>query len=330
MKTFKTLLFSSLILVVLLLAYVTYMKDVTQTTPNTPTEKKPVVCVSSFALFDALKHIAKERIELVNILPFGVDPHSFEPTPKLMGKVEKSALVFYSGAGLEPWTDGFVFKNRAIEVAEFVRLRKIESTSVHHEDAEDAHHDEDEHRDEHPHHEHTGVDPHFWLDFANMKEVAALITQELSTLLPAYAQEFNENKKAYVRSLDLLQKAYKSKLSQCKIDTVVVNHNAIGYLADNYGFKVVALSGLSSEAQPSPKDLTRVFQEIKKDHINTLFFENFVNSKVIERVAKDSGISLKALQTLGNITADEAKAGATYETLMYENLTKLSEAMVCN
>ncbi|MDQ7042804.1 MAG: zinc ABC transporter substrate-binding protein, partial [Sulfurimonas sp.] len=111
---------------------------------------------------------------------------------------------------------------------------------------------------------------------------------------------------------------------------VILNHNALGYLAHRYDFEVHSLSGLSPEAESSAKDIQRVLKEISQDGIQTVFYESFVNAKVIQGIAKDSGVKIEVLQPLGNITADEAKRGATYKSLMLENLKKLSKAMICH
>ena len=285
-----------------------------------PHEQKPIVGVTTFALYDIVQHIAGDKVKLVNILPFGVDPHSFEPTPKLMAKIEKSALVFYSGAGLEPWIHGFSFKQKAVDISKYVKLRKL---SEH--DEEDEH---DAHEEEH--HHHNGLDPHYWLDFDNMKKAAKVITQELIVLQPENKEYFIKNRDAYLHMLDKLNNDYKKVLSECKQKDVLVTHNALGYLADRYGFHVESLSGLSPEAQPSAQAIRRTFQEIHSKGIQTIFYENFVNDKVTKTIAKDANISVDVFQPLGNITADEAKAGMSYEDIMRKNLQKLSKALMCN
>ncbi|WP_418640825.1 metal ABC transporter substrate-binding protein [Sulfurimonas sp. ST-27] len=281
------------------------------------TNTKPIVGVTTFALYDITKHIAGDTLDVVNILPFGVDPHSFEPTPKLMGNIEKSALVFYSGAGLEPWVHGFAFKQKAVNISKYVKLRELADT------------DENEEKEHIGHHHHEGVDPHYWLDFDNMKKAAQVITNELIALQPQYKELYIKNRDRYVKMLNTLDQEYKQKLANCKQKSVVVTHNALGYIADRYGFGVESLTGLSPEAEPSAKAMKRVFQDIRKKGIQTIFYENFVNDKVTKTIAKDANITVDVFQPLGNITADEAKAGMTYQAIMQKNLKKLSKALMC-
>lgn len=282
-----------------------------------PKKQKPIVAVTTFALYDIVKHIAGDTVEIVHILPFGVDPHSFEPTPQLMAKIEKSALVIYSGAGLEPWTQGFHFKSKVIDMSQHVKLRTLGANE----------HELHNHHDAHA--VHTATDPHYWLDFSNMQRATKVITEALSELLPKNSAYYKENEKRYIAMLQNLDKRYKEKLSSCKAGTVVVSHNALGYLSRNYGFHVESLTGLSPEAQPSAKDVTRIMNDIKREGVTTIFFEHFVNDKVIKRIAKDTHIKIDVFQPLANITKDEADAHLDYEDMMKQNLKKLSKALMC-
>ena len=267
-------------------------------------EARPIVAVTTFPLYDITKHIAGESVKIVNILPFGVEPHDYEPTPKLVASIEKSALVLYSGAGLEPWTSGFEFKNRAIDMSRFVALRTLHDT--------------------------TTVDPHYWLDFQNMKKVTEIITQELITVSPKNRTLYLQNKKSYLQMLENLDALYQKKLASCKRDTVVVNHNAFGYLANKYNFHVESLSGLSPDAQPSAKNIIRLIGVIKEHNVSTVFFEDFASDKAIKGVANSAQTTVDILKPLGNITADEANEHLSYETMMKINLEKLSKALSCH
>lgn len=311
MKKFKIL---ALVLVVLFVVVEIFVFNKTEEKQNT----KPIVSVSSFFLYDITKHIAQESVEIVNILPFGVDPHSFEMTPRIMAKIEKSSLVLFSGAGLEPWISKIEFKCKAVDISKSVKLRELAS-------------DEFEFHQHHDHQcAHSTLDPHYWLDFDNMKSAVNVVTQELILLEPKNKTRYLHNRDTYVAMLLKLDESYKQNLSSCRIDHVILNHNSMGYLAHRYGFHAESLSGLSPEAQPTPNDIKRIIHEIDENGINTIFFENFVNSKVMHTIAQDTGVKVQVIESLGNITADEAESNATYEELMYKNLDKLSKALMCN
>jgi len=311
MKKFRIL---ALVLVVLFVLIEIFVFNKTEEKVDT----KPIVSVSSFFLYDITKHIAQDSAEIVNILPFGVDPHSFEMTPKIMAKIEKSSLVLFSGAGLEPWISQIEFKCKATDVSKSVKLRTLDSDEL----------------ESHQHHDHqcahNTLDPHYWLDFQNMKSATNVVTEQLILLEPKNRDLYLRNSNKYLTMLAKLDASFKQNLSSCRIDHIILNHNSMGYLAYKYGFHAESLSGLSPEAQPTPNDIKRIIHEIDENGINTIFFENFVNSKVIYTIAKDTGIKVDVIESLGNITADQAESNTTYEKLMYKNLDKLSKALMCN
>ncbi|WP_294883462.1 MULTISPECIES: metal ABC transporter substrate-binding protein [unclassified Sulfurimonas] len=274
--------------------------------------KIPSVAISTFSLYDISKNIAADSAEIFMILPFGVDAHSYEPTPKEMIKISKSNLVVYSGAGLEPWIERFEFKNKMLNMSLHVKLRELGGHEGHH----------------HAHNE-SGVDPHYWLDTQNMIIATQTITKEFIELLPHNKELYIKNRDSYINMLNSLDAEYKKKLSTCKLDTIIVNHDAFSYLAHRYGFEVEALSGISPEAEPSAKNMLRLIEHVKEHRVSTVFFESFVSDKAIKSIAKEAKASCEVLQPLGNITADEAKANLSYEDIMRINLQKISKALEC-
>ncbi len=280
--------------------------------------QKPIIALSTFSLYDIAKHISEDSLEIIMILPIGVDAHSYEPTPKMMAKLEKSALVVYSGAGLEPWIDGYNFKNKTINMSKFVNLRELESQE------HNAH--------AHTHHHHAkenSIDPHYWLDIKNMIKATNLIADELIKIDLKNKNKYIKNRDNYINILKNLDSLYKEKLNSCSLDTIIVNHNAFSYLSNNYDFHVKALSGFSPDTQVSPKDMIRIIDDIKEHKVSTIFFENFVSDKAIKSLAQEANVSVDTLQPLGNITKDESEQNFTYEDIMKINLTKISKALKC-
>lgn len=303
-----------LVLVVLILQIAVMTKE-----DKTESEtKKPSVALSSFSLFDIAKFIAEDTQELFMIIPLGADAHSFEPTPKLMAKIYKSDLLIHSGAGLELWIKGLKTNSKIIDMSKYVNLIEIDG-------GHDEHHEHSHKEDESC----NSVDPHYWLDIENMKKSALVVAEELSILSPAHKELYMKNKDIYTGMLDSLDSDYKKELSSCKKSSIIVNHNAFSYLSHRYGFEVEALSGLSPDAEPSAKNMTKLIEHIKEDKISTIFFESFVSDKAIKSIANEAKVDVDVLHPLGNITDDEAKRGLTYEDIMRDNLKKISKALEC-
>ncbi len=272
--------------------------------------QKPLIAASTFALYDVTKNVAKESAEVFMILPYGSSVHTFEPSPKDVVKISKSSIVFYSGAGLEPWVKGFKFKNKSIDISGFVKLREL---GDHHDD----------------HHHHEKVDPHYWLDIENMILATKKVQKELGELFPQNKEIYAKNASEYILALEKLDEEYKKKLSSCKLDTIVVNHNAFSYLSSRYNFHTAPLSGLSPEAEPSAKTMIKLVELIKSHKVKVIFSESFASDKAMKSVSKEAGVKTDILQPLGNITADEAKEALGYIDIMRRNLQKISNALEC-
>jgi zinc transport system substrate-binding protein len=162
-----------------------------------------------------------------------------------------------------------------------------------------------------------------------MIKATKFITKELISLFPQNKALYEKNRDNYTAMLKNLDKLYAEKLSTCRLDTIVLNHNAFSYLAKRYNFHVEALSGLSPDAQPSAKKMTELVEHIKEHNVHTVFFESFVSDKAMKSIAKEAEVEVDVLQPLGNITADEAKQKLSYEDIMKQNLQKLSKALEC-
>ncbi|MBN2782895.1 MAG: zinc ABC transporter substrate-binding protein [Campylobacterales bacterium] len=314
MKSLKNFIFLAVIIVVIVFAVISKEEQKLEVGNN-----KRSVGVSTFALYDVAKYIASDTQDIFMIIPFGADVHSFEPSPKLMAMIQKAPLIIYSGTGLQPWIEDIDFEHRALDMSHYMKLRKTQHSHNHH----------DEH-DDYENHKEGALDHHYWLDADNMIKMANMVTRELIVLSPKNKEIYEKNRDQYIDMIKKLDSDFKNSLSNCKKDTIIVNHDAFSYLSSRYGFETLALSGLSPDAQPDANTMIELIEHIKEDNLTTVFFESFASDKAIKSIASETGASVEVLQPLGNITADEAKKDLSYEQIMRENLRKISKALECN
>jgi len=282
---------------------------------------KAEVTVTTFALYDIARHLLDGGAEVQMLIPFGRDVHTFEPTPRDMIRVQKSKLFLYSGAGLEPWTAPFDAYGNAVDMSGYVHLRKG-GHSHHHHDGEAESHDDDGQGEE------RANDPHYWLDIDNMILLTEAMEKRVQKAFPAIDPKTLEMRMdEYINRLKTLDGLYKKRLAQCRLDTIVVSHNAFGYLGARYGFHVASVSGLSPDTMPDAKTMAELSDLVKHEGIKTVFYESFVSDKLADALARETGVRVDVLQPLANITAKEI--GADYFRLMNANLLKLYDAMEC-
>lgn len=281
-------------------------------------DSRPVIAVSTFPLFEAARMVAGESMEVYPIIPLGTDAHMFNPNPQTVAKISSAAFFVYNGAGFESWSENMrhsiASETIVIDMSRHVGL--IRSSREHH--------------DEHEEHAHEGeFDPHFWLDIDNMIMVVGVFEKAFSEKYPQNAALYHENAKAYTQELRALKEEFRSKLRSCSVKTLVSNHDAFGYLAHANGFKNISVIGLSSDEQPSAKNIAQIIELVKREKINTVFFEEFINDQVAHTIAKEAGTSVQPLHPLENISEAELQSHQTYLSIMRDNLAKLETAMEC-
>lgn len=288
---------------------------------ETVSENKPVVSVSTYSLYEAARMVAGDALDARSIVPLGSDAHMFSPNPTHVAEISGGALFVYNGAGFESWVENL--KNtlpkttRVIDMSQQVTL--IQSDDEH----EGEHGDPAEHR-------HQGMsDPHYWLDINNMIKMTQILDAEFSKISPEKGELFHKNSSAYVAELEKLKAEYTTGLSECKNRTLVSNHDAFGYLAHANKLENVSVIGLSSDEQPSAKNIADIIRVVKEHGVKTIFFEEMINDNVSQTIARETGAKAVPLQPLENISEDELKSHQTYLTIMRENLKKLREAMEC-
>jgi zinc transport system substrate-binding protein len=132
-----------------------------------------------------------------------------------------------------------------------------------------------------------------------------------------------------VAKLEALDSELADGLAHCRRHEIVTSHAAFGYLAKRYGLKQLALTGLSPEAEPSPRDLEALVDEVRRTDATTVFFETLVSSKLAETVAREAGAKTAVLDPLEGLTEDEVAAGADYFSVMRANLATLRAALQC-
>jgi zinc transport system substrate-binding protein len=184
----------------------------------------------------------------------------------------------------------------------------------------------DSHEDSHEGHDHGDLDPHFWQDPLKMADVADAVAERLSSLDLAHASTYRSNAEALRTDLTRLDEEYRAGLAHCERDTVVVSHDAFGYLS-RYGLHIEPIAGLSPDAEPTPADLGRLQQLIASDGITTVFGERLVPAELSHTLAKDMGVATAVLDPIEGLT-DET-ADEDYLSLMRANLAALKEADGC-
>ncbi len=277
------------------------------------------VLTSFYPMYDFACKIGGDCIDVTNMVPSGTEPHDWEPSTNDLKNLKKADVFIYNGADMEPWADDLLVSRsdtlRVVGASENVELRTTDGEHEHAHEHEDADH------------HHGDFDPHVWLDPENAKIEMEAIRDALCAADPENSTVFQSNYEKYAAELDALDAEFREKLAPLPNRTIVVAHEAFGYLCDAYGLTQVGIEGLSPDSEPDPGRMAEVIDFVREHSISTIFFEELVSPKVAEAIASETGAQAKMLSPLEGLSDEQAAAGADYFSVMHDNLAALMEAL---
>lgn len=271
-------------------------------------DTKKTIYASFYPVSELVKMIAGDKFEVKTIIDTSDEPHSFELTSQAMKDLGDADLIAYNGAGMESFIDDLKdnIKNNDKFLDLSAGLTLLDSSG----EGSDM----------------TSVNPHTWLSIKNAKIMVDNIYRKLSAMDPDNEGYCKENLDKVLSKFDKLDDKFTEELSKVKDKEkyFVVSHAAFNYLADDYGLKQVAVTGISPEEEPSAKDLKTIADFVKEKNIKTIFFEGKATPKVAETLAKNTGTKTSTLYTMENLDDHMIEKG--YFGLMEENLKALVES----
>jgi zinc transport system substrate-binding protein len=326
-------------------------------------DSKVNVYTTFFPLYDFARQIGGDHVNVVNLIPTGVEAHDWAPKSRELSDIRKAQVFVYNGAGFEGWVEDFLHSlenaKSPIVVEATKGLTLIEAThdeAAHadehaHEEAahadEHAHeeaahadehaHEEAAHADEHAHekaapadehaHAHGKFDPHTWLSPLQAKKMAENIYNALVQADPDHKAEFTKNFADLSAKLEELHQFYKDSLANTKRKEIVVSHEAYAYLCRDYGLTQMPIMGISADAEPTAQDMKEISAFVKEHDVKYILFEELVSDKVAQTLATDLKIETLVFSPVEGLTKEQEKAGETYISLMEKNLTNLVKAL---
>jgi ABC-type Zn uptake system ZnuABC Zn-binding protein ZnuA len=238
------------------------------------------VVASTSIVGDVVQKIAGDAADVTVLMALGQNPHSYEPTPREIALVEDSYIVFVNGMDLEEGLMGTIENvARTYIVPVSAGIAVIEG-------------------DEHGHgdHDHAAGDPHFWFDPTNVIIWAENIADALISADPANADVYENNRDAYIAELEALDLEVRNLVasiprSQRKL---VVDHVALSYFAEEYGFEIIGevIPSVSDQAEPSARDIAQLADEIREEGVNAIFIGGTAGrglQNLVQAVAEEVG-----------------------------------------
>jgi zinc transport system substrate-binding protein len=256
------------------------------------------VVAAFYPLAYAAEQVGGPTVSVTNLTPPGAEPHDIELTAREVAELQRADVAVYLSHGFQPAVED------AVRDAQGTKVDALAGIDIRSGVGDEA----------------GRSDPHVWLD----PHLYAKIVRRIGVAL-------GEPRRAKVLAAraDALDGAFRRGLAQCTRHAFVTSHAAFGYLAARYGLKQIAITGIDPESEPSPKSLASLAQLVRREHIGTVFFERLVSPKLAQTVAREAGAKTAVLDPIEGLTADEQRHGATYFSLMRQNLRELRSVLGC-
>lgn len=276
------------------------------------------IVASLFPQYDFACNIAGDKADVTMLLPYGADSHSFDPSMKDITAISDADLFIFTGENMEAWTASFI-ENMPGDCTILDVSGCVEKKSVF-----GQHTDHDDH-DDHM----SNVDPHIWTSPKNAVLIAISIATELSNLDPGNADYYAENLTRYISELSYLDENIRNVIDASPQKKLYFGGKfSFLYFVEEYGLSYMSLYDSCSEsAEPSARKLNEMVDDMKKNDAKVIFYPELSEPKAALTIAQTVGAEAKLLHSCHNISSNEAKAGKTYISIMYENLENLKEAL---
>lgn len=297
------------IIVILLITALSFISNSLSQRENNSNNSKLHIVASFYPLYFFASEIGGENAEIVNLIPAGTEPHNYDPSPRDIILIEDSDMLILNG-GIEVWVDKIKsnLKEKEIKVIKageelFTKEMLRDGKRIQ--------------------------DPHVWLNPIYAKKQVEKITRGYITTDPANTGYYENKRKALDGKLDKLNEMYKQGLENCQRRDFITSHAAFVYLAEQYGLRQVAISGLSPDQDPSVSRLAEIADFAKKNNIKYIFFETLVSPKFSETIAQEIDAETLVLDPIEGLSDDDIRTGKNYFTAMENNLKNLQTALQC-
>jgi len=269
-----------------------------------PTPPRLKVVASFSILGDFVKNVGTDRVELTTLVGADGDVHAYSPTPADARKIADARLFVVNELGLEGWLPRLL-EASASKASIIVATSRITPLTIG-----------------------ATADPHAWQSVTNAKSYVAAIRDALAAADPSDADFFRKNADVYLARLDALDREVQQAVSQIPEGRrkVISTHTAFGYFESRYGIEFIAPLGVSTEAQPSARDIAGIIAMVKALHIPAVFLDKVGDPRLMRAISAETGAKIGGELYSDSLT-DEKGDAPTYIEMMRHNIRALTSAL---
>ena len=270
---------------------------------------------STSIIGDVLMHISGNAADVTVLMKHGQNPHSFEPVPGDLRRVEQADIIFVNGFGLE---ENLLDDIHAAATGYIVPVSSgIEPLDFH------AHE-----------HEHEAGDPHVWMDPNNVMLWVQNMAAVLASADPGHADIYRINGETYSAELAAVDTYIRNQVGLIPEEKriLVLDHQMFNYFADEYEFTIIGtiLPGTTDNAEPSPRAIAGLVDLIREYQVPAVFVGRTASEglqKLAEMVIAEAGTEVMILSTLTGSLAAAGDRGDTYLDFLRFNTEQILKGL---
>lgn len=299
---------------------------------NNDGKKLSIVC-TIFPEYDWVKQILGDHLEntdLTMLLDNGVDLHSYQPTTDDIVKISNCDMFIYVGGESDSWVED-ALKEATNKNMVVINLLDFLGDTVKEEEViqgMEGEHAEGEHAEE----EDPKYDEHVWLSLKNASTLTSFISEKLGEIDEKNAADYKANGTSYIKQLDSLDKNYQKTIKEGKHKTLLFGDRfPFRYLVDDYGLSYyAAFVGCSAETEASFKTIAFLAKKVDNLGLNSIMTIEGTDHKIAQTIKENTATKdqkILSLDSMQSTTSKDVAAGATYLSIMTDNLKTLKEAL---
>ena len=255
---------------------------------------------------DIARNVGGDKVKVIPVIKPGIDPHEFQPTPDDVKRIVTADLVLITGKHLE----GYLTKleESAGGAGKFVDTGAAFPSLKLEEDGK------------------LVEDPHWWHSIENVKNATVVVEKRFIEADPTNKATYEKNAAGSIADLKDLQAWAKREIATLPRDKrkLVTSHDAFQYLARDFGFKIYAVAGVSTQDEPSSRKISDLIDTIKSEGVKAVFFESIENPKVVTEITKETGAKVGGELYADGLGGKEAK---TYSDMVRHNITTIVDGL---
>lgn len=275
------------------------------------------IVATTFPPYDFARAVAGDTASVTMLIDPGVDTHSYDPSPRDIEKIRRADIFIIGGGESDAWLDGILdsIDTDSVTVIAMTALVPLLCADGHEDHADDGHA-----------HEH---DEHVWTSPANAVEIVRAIRDAACTADAENADLYQENADAYIAEIDALAADFTQVIANGARDTVIfADRYPFLYFSEAFGLRYhAAFAGCAHETEAGAQTIARIIDLVKTEGVPAVFYIEFSNHRLADAVAEATGCETLLLHSCHNVTRTELSAGATYVSLMRQNLENLRKAL---